>query len=117
MAIHNGNNPNIKDMFDKSSENIDKRLFERLKSNIRVSIKNFKNKFETEARSTNISRSGIGVFLQEKLNIGDKLELWVHLADGLKPIHRFGRLVWLDELSPVAFNGGIKFESLVELPA
>ncbi len=87
------------------------RYSQRFQRKLSVSIRNIKSDKQIEAESTNVSRSGIGICLNKKLFTGQRVELWIHLSDGLKPVHRFGRLIWLKKIGRSRYIGGIKFES------
>lgn len=89
----------------------DKRTHQRRRCTLCVSIKAISNKFEFEAKSVDISRGGMGIETDKRLNVGDKLEIWIHLSGELGPVHRFGRIMWLRKKDSVFYNGGIKFES------
>ncbi|MBD3264323.1 MAG: hypothetical protein GF375_04390 [Candidatus Omnitrophica bacterium] len=91
----------------------DKRIFDRRKCNFRISIKAVNNNSEFEAKTIDISRGGMGIEINKRLNIGDKLEIWIHSEGQLGPIHKYGRLVWLRKKDYACYNGGIKFESLI----
>ena len=94
----------------------EKRIAPRIRKQLRVSIKSLKVRTEAEAKSIDIAQGGIGVSFDREFLAGDKLELWIHFADGLEPIHRFGRLVWVRKLKSAHYIGGIKFESMLEIP-
>lgn len=92
-----------------SQEVIEKRHSERIKHCVDISIKNLRNSRETYAKSIDISQGGLGITFNRFMKPGDKLELWIHLSDGLKPIHRFGELIWFKRIKPFLYRGGIKF--------
>ena len=99
------------------AEHLEKRNFNRIEYRVEVSIKNLRNSREIYARSTNISQGGLGIKFTKIMRPGDRLELWIHLPDGLKPIHRFGTLVWLKKIKPFLYKGGIRFNSLLSKDA
>jgi PilZ domain len=87
------------------------REFQRIQCQLEVSIKELHSQKEIRGESADISRGGIRINMGKKLYIGEKLELWVHLKDSLKPIHRFGKVSWLKEIDPSLYICGISFES------
>jgi len=96
-------------------EKTQRRTHERIYCEVNISIRDLKNYRELEAKSTDISQGGIGIISPETLRPGDKFELWIHLADGLDPVHRFGKVVWARESAPFGCRGGIRFSSLVDI--
>ena len=96
-----------------SDSTTDKRIFDRRKCSFRISIKTVNNNSEFEAKSIDISRGGMGIEMYRRLNVGDRLEIWIHSEGQLGPIHKYGRLVWLRKKDYASYKGGIKFESSI----
>ena len=96
-------------------ENTQQRSHERIQCKVSISIRDLRNCREIEAKSTDISQGGVGIVASARLNPGDKLELWIHLTDGLDPVHRFGKVVWAEEFAPFGYRGGVRFASLVDI--
>ena len=103
-----------KKLCDKNGKE-QRRNHERINCEVNISIRDLKSSRELEAKSTDISQGGLGIVSQEALRPGDKFELWIHLADGLDPVHRFGKVVWARESAPFGYRGGIRFSSLVDI--
>jgi len=116
---HKGRPPNgaksTEPEVQKPNLTAENRQFRRLQCQLKISIKEIKSVKEIEAESINVSQFGIRIQTAKKFHIGKKLELWVHLQDGLDPVHRFGRVIWLNQIAPFIYNCGIKFESALDL--
>jgi len=101
--------------FKPDHNELKRRAFHRLQCRIYLSIKDLSNSWETDAKCIDISLGGIGIEIdgneELQINIKDRLELWIHLQDSLDPVHRYGRLVWVRQISPLFYRGGIRFEA------
>ncbi len=89
----------------------EQRKFSRIPCRLGISIKKLANFTETSATTFDISPGGIGIETEHGFRIGEKIELWIHFNDGLKPVHRFGKLIWIEEMNTKLYRGGIRFES------
>ena len=97
-----------------STEN---RQFQRLPCQLEVNVIESSTRQEVRAQCLNISRAGMRINIGKVMHVGEKLELWVHLNDGLAPIHRFAQVVWLQQLAPFIYSCGLKFEPLLQARA
>ncbi len=101
--------------FQVYQKNDNQRFCHRIQCRIPISIKDVQTQWEIEARCINISKGGIGIEIIDDeeilMKIQDRLEIWIHLSDGLRPIHRFGRLVWFRQVSHLNYHGGVKLEA------
>ena len=90
------------------------RQHNRLSCRLDVSLKDLDTTWDTEVKCIDVSPGGMGIeFTEEEiiqLFIRDRLEMWIHLVDGLKPVHRYGRLMWLKKVGEYRYRGGIRFE-------
>jgi len=103
----------LSDSFANSSV-AQKRQHNRLSCRLDVSLKDLDTTWDTEVKCIDVSPGGMGIeFTEEEiiqLFIRDRLEMWIHLVDGLKPVHRYGRLMWLKQVGEYRYRGGIRFE-------
>ncbi len=90
----------------------DRRLYNRIKFNVKIGIKSFKKKASLKAKSVDLSFNGIGVklpsFLSRLLNSNDILEMWIYFPDKLEPLYRLGKVVWFKK-GYFYHRGGIQF--------
>lgn len=95
--------------FNLQRKNYTRRKSERIQRRLEISIVDFSTKKIITAQSTDFSRGGMGIKCRKKINPKDNLEIWIHLPNITKPIHRFGKVVWVKPLSPTVLRAGIKF--------
>ena len=97
-----------------------KRKFHRVQCKAKTLLTNLDNNRNIECKCTNISISGIGVeicsFLGIKFIPQDTIELRIHLPNSFKPIHRFGKLIWMKRTYPFLYVGGIGLNNLRKRP-
>jgi len=97
----------------KPARGTKRRQFHRIRCDVGISIKIMSASLKTYAQCTDISLGGIGIkilsYAFAKLSPQDKLEIWIHLKDGLKPIHRWGKLIWFKQTDTTLYRGGIRF--------
>ena len=113
-------NKNFLNHLHEPAGGIKRRQFHRIRCDVNISIKDISSSLETYAQCTDISLGGIGIkilsYAKLKLFPQDKLEIWIHLKDGLKPIHRWGKLMWFKQVDASLYRGGIRFLSSQYMP-
>lgn len=97
-----------------------KRKFHRVQCKAKTLLVNLDNNRKIECKCTDISINGIGIeicsFLGIKFIPQDTLELFIHLPDSFKPIHKFGKLMWMKRTYPFLYVGGIGLNNLKNRP-
>ena len=93
----------------------EKRVFVRFPCNFLVSLQNPQLQKEADVHSKDISAQGIGLVGFEPFQVGEDLELWVHLPGDSSPIHTYGKVMWVKEEGKM-WRSGVKFDALHLLP-
>jgi hypothetical protein len=112
----------VEKFYDNSSAEIplsevkperNKRYYNRTQCKVKINIRNKRTSWVLVAQCSDISPEGIKVEFTN--NVGIKLapfeivEVWMHLPNRSKSIHRTGWLVWLTR--GTFYQGGIRFKS------
>ena len=91
----------------------DRRLYNRIKFNVKIAIKNFTKNVSLNAKSVDLSFNGIGVklplSLSRLLSSNDILEMRIYFPDKLEPLYRLGKVVWFKK-GYFYHRGGIQFQ-------
>ena len=74
-------------------------------------------KAEKTGITKDVSAGGIQLLTEEKLNIGNKVELKIFTPEALNPVHMKGIVVWSNEISSgknMSYANGIEFGKIEE---
>lgn len=79
----------------------DRRSYIRIPLKLKITIGDLNKRNTIKTTCINISFAGVGIKVVHRNNnllyIDNKFSLWIDLFDGLKPMHHFCRLVWLNK--------------------
>ena len=73
----------------------DRRLFERIPTNLPVRLKKPKSITSTLASACDVNARGIGIVSKEPLTPGNPLELWIEFSPQKEPFYTKGTVVWI----------------------
>lgn len=75
-------------------------------------IHDFETDAEYSVQCIDISPEGVGIETDRAIPLGKTYSLEIKLYKHSMPMERIGRLIWLKEIIPGSFIGGIKFENI-----
>ncbi len=64
---------------------------------------------ETQCRCIDVSEGGARIECDKSMSLGDNLELRIDLYGDKEGLRRSGELIWLKEVTPNCYIGGIQF--------
>lgn len=85
----------------------DRRVFERFRVNLPVSLIDLDAAKESTVQTRDVSAKGLGVVGKEGLSIGDRLELRLNIDDGKEPFFTKGCVVWSLQEETGNYRSGI----------
>ena len=77
-----------------------------------VQIKVLKTNEEFQAKCIDICLTGLKIETEHKLETGNELELEVTFLNTTETYHYHGSLVWINQVKPDLYAGGIEYSSL-----
>ena len=91
----------------------ERRKFHRIKCHADVEFKTFNPTVSFAGLCVDLSLGGMGInfFSKSTPHLAENkgLEIWIYLSNALKPVHRFGKIVWIKKMAHQSYRGGIKF--------
>lgn len=66
---------------------------------------------EIRGKCMDISESGVRVECDKSIPVGDNLELHIDLYEEKEKLRRSGKIVWLKQVNPSCYIGGVQFKS------
>ncbi len=88
----------------------DRRIFTRFQIRLAAKCIVKGQKEELYLRTLDLGADGIGVLFGEKVNIGDELEIWLHIPNIKQDFYTHGSVVWIQDLGQGEIRSGISLE-------
>lgn len=84
-------------------------MFERLPARFPTKFHDSSLDYGVDVFLKDMSGSGVGIRTREKFFLDDMVSLDVKVPDGHAPIPLNGRVCWVKEVAPGAFEAGVEF--------
>ena len=91
-------------------EMLERRVFERIPIKLPVRLIDVDNNRELEATACDASAKGLGIVGNVYLESGNRVELWLNMADKKEPFYSRGTVVWSGPQETGEYRGGISLE-------
>jgi len=91
-------------------EMLERRVFERIPVNLPVRLIDVDSNRELEATACDASAKGLGIVGNVYLESGNRVELWLNMADKNEPFYSRGTVVWSRPQETGEYRGGISLE-------
>ena len=99
---------------DKQTE---RRAYPRINLDCRIIFGDLDNRYKFKAKSIDLSLRGAGIQVTARANnflsLGDILQVWINLSNKLKPIHCFGKVVWVKKRRLFYSRAGIELRKVL----
>jgi len=102
----------MENRLENKEETSDRRVFERIPVSLPARFKNNTRDTEGKCFCGDISAGGAGVFSKEKVELNDKLDLWLEASGRGDPLQFSGEVVWVKETQPQVWKLGIQFSDV-----
>lgn len=102
--------PEILELERGKEEMLERRIFERIPIKLPIRLIDVDNSRELEATASDASAKGLGIVGKGYLQSGNRVELWLDMADKNEPFYSRGTVVWSGLLETGEYRGGISLE-------
>ena len=90
----------------------ERRVFERMPARFPTKFRDSSPDFGIDVFLRDVSASGAHITTKEQLFLGDIVSLEILLPDGFEPILLSGRVRWIRQVAPRAFEAGVEFHKV-----
>ncbi len=102
--------PEISEQERGKEEMLERRVFERISIKLPVRLIDVDNNRELEATACDACAKGLGIVGKGYLQSGNRIELWLNMADKKEPFYSRGTVVWSGPQETGEYRGGISLE-------
>ncbi len=102
--------PEISEQERGNEEMLERRVFERIPIKLPVRLIDVDNSRELEATACDACAKGLGIVGGGYLQSGNRVELWLDMADKKEPFYSRGTVVWSGPQETGGYKGGISLE-------